>query len=87
MNKPAFLANAGGDFTAITNTGDVRSWRVGEQFTSGNLPGYMKILWFASEHIFWLVALTCLIAAVTGPMLFNALQRHAHQRLQDKTKK
>ncbi|WP_373963211.1 cellulose biosynthesis cyclic di-GMP-binding regulatory protein BcsB [Kosakonia sacchari] len=87
MSKPAFLANAGGDFTAITNAGDVRSWRVGEQFTSGNLPGYMKILWFASEHIFWLVALTCLIAAVTGPMLFNALQRHAHQRLQDKTKK
>lgn len=87
MSKPAFLANASGDFTAISNAEDVRSWRVGEQFTSGNLPGYMKILWFASEHIFWLVILACLIAAVTGPMLFNALQRHAHQRLQDKMKK
>lgn len=87
MNKPAFLSVAGGDFTAVSSAGDVKSWRVGEQFTSGNLPGYMKILWFASEHIFWLVALACLIAAVSGPMLFNVLQRHAQQRLQDKTKK
>lgn len=87
MTKPAFLSTASGDFTAVSNAGDVRSWRVGEQFTSGNLPGYMKVLWFASEHILWLVVLACLIAAVSGPMLFNVLQRHAHQRLQDKTKK
>ncbi|SKC16869.1 cellulose synthase subunit [Kosakonia radicincitans] len=87
MNKPAFLSIAGGDFTAVNSTGEIKSWRVGEQFTSGNLPGYMKILWFASEHIFWLVALACLIAAVSGPMLFTLLQRHAQQRLQDKTKK
>ncbi|SET32195.1 cellulose biosynthesis cyclic di-GMP-binding regulatory protein BcsB [Kosakonia radicincitans] len=87
MNKPAFLSIAGGDFTAVNSAGEIKSWRVGEQFTSGNLPGYMKILWFASEHIFWLVALACLIAAVSGPMLFTLLQRHAQQRLQDKTKK
>lgn len=87
MSKPAFLSVASGDFTAVNNVGEVRSWRVGEQFTSGNLPGYLKILWFASEHIFWLVILACLIAAISGPRLFNVLQRHAHQRLQDKTKK
>ncbi|MEO3741407.1 cellulose biosynthesis cyclic di-GMP-binding regulatory protein BcsB [Enterobacter sp. AG5470] len=87
MTKPAFQSAAGGDFTAVSNTGDVHSWRVGEQFVSGNLPGYLRVLWFTSEHVVWLVVLACLIAAVSGPMLFHSLQRHARQRLQDKTKK
>ncbi|MGY5955571.1 cellulose biosynthesis cyclic di-GMP-binding regulatory protein BcsB [Kosakonia sp. BK9b] len=87
MSKAAFQSAVGGDFTVVSNAGDVRSWRVGEQFVSGNLPGYLRVLWFASEHIFWLVILACLIAAVSGPMLFKALSRHAQQRLQDKTKK
>ncbi len=37
MTKPAFQSVAGGDFTAVSNTGDVHSWRVSEQFVSGNL--------------------------------------------------
>jgi hypothetical protein len=51
----------------------------------GDLPGYLMILWFASQHIFWLSFLACLIAAIASPMLYRTLKRHAQQRLQDKT--
>lgn len=85
MTKPTFKNNANGDFVATGDAGDVRSWRVGEQFTRGDLPGYLMILWFASQHIFWLSLLACLIAAIASPMLYRTLKRHAQQRLQDKT--
>jgi hypothetical protein len=49
MTKPTFKSNANGDFVATGDAGDVRSWRVGEQFTR-RLPGYLMILWFASQH-------------------------------------
>jgi hypothetical protein len=85
MIKPAFMSNASGDFVAVTDTADARSWRVGEQFTRGDLPGYLMILWFASQHIFGLTLLACLIAAIASPLLYRVLKRHAHQRLQDKS--
>lgn len=85
MVKPTFKSNASGDFMAVTDTSDARSWRVGEQFTRGDLPGYLMILWFASQHIFGLTLLACLIAAIASPLLYRKLKRHAHQRLQDKS--
>lgn len=85
MAKPAFKSNASGDFMATGDSGDVRSWRVGEQFTSGDLPGYLMILWFTSQHILWLSFLACVIAAIASPLLYRTLKRHAQQRLQDKT--
>lgn len=85
MTKPAFKGNASGDFMATGDSGDVRSWRVGAQFTRGDLPGYLMILWFASQHIFWLSFLACLVAAIASPLLYRVLKRHALQRLQDKT--
>nr|WP_318383908.1 cellulose biosynthesis cyclic di-GMP-binding regulatory protein BcsB [uncultured Enterobacter sp.] len=85
MLKPAFYSTASGDLTTVTDGGDVRSWRVGDTFTLGDMPGYLKVLWFASQHIVFLIALACLVAAIASPLLFNALKRHAKQRLQDKT--
>lgn len=85
MAKPTFMGNASGDFMAVTDTSDARSWRVGEQFTRGDLPGYLMILWIASQHIFGLTLLACLIAAIASPLLYRKLKRHAHQRLQDKS--
>jgi len=85
MQKPVFMRHASGDFMAVTDAGDARSWRVGEQFTRGDLPGYLRVLWFASQHIFGLTLLACLIAAIASPLLYRALKRHAHQRLQDKS--
>lgn len=87
LMTPAFISALNGDFTAINDAGDIHNWRVGEQFASGNLPGYLKVLWYASEYCIGLVLLVCLAAALSGPALFNALRRHAHQRLQDKSGK
>lgn len=87
LATPAFISALNGDFTAINDAGEVRNWRVGEQFASGNLPAYLRVLWYASENCIGLMLLVCLAAALSGAALFNALRRHAHQRLQDKSGK
>lgn len=86
MQKAAFYSTVSGDLTTVTDGGDVRSWRVGEPFTTGDMPLYMKVLWFASQHILYLTIIACLVAALASPLLFNALKRHAKHRLQDKNR-
>lgn len=81
MNKPAFHAGATGDMTLVSGTEDIKSWRVGDTFTTGDLPGYLHILWYASQHIFFLAIIVCLIAACASPLLYTWLRRHAQQRL------
>lgn len=75
--------NAGvrGDLTIVSTEGEVRSFRVGSQFTRGELPWYTTLMWYASQHIIILALGTLLVATIIGSSLFILLRRHAAKRL------
>ncbi|WON78080.1 cellulose biosynthesis cyclic di-GMP-binding regulatory protein BcsB [Serratia sp. UGAL515B_01] len=75
--------NAGirGDLAVITDQNGVRSFQVGQQFPSGELPWYLIFIWYASKH-FVLLSLTGLgISIVLGLSLYTLLRKHATKRL------
>lgn len=75
--------NAGvrGDLAVITDQNGVRSFQVGEQFPSGELPWYLIFIWYASKHVV-LLSLTVLgISVVLGLGLYILLRKHATKRL------
>lgn len=75
--------NAGirGDLAVITDQNGVRSFQVGQQFPSGELPWYLIFIWYASKHLV-LLSLTGLgISVVLGLCLYSLLRKHATKRL------
>ncbi|TQI79697.1 cellulose synthase subunit [Serratia fonticola] len=75
--------NAGvrGDLAVITDQNGVRSFQVGAQFPSGELPWYLIFVWYASKHVV-LLSLTGLgISMVLGLGLYILLRKHAAKRL------
>ncbi|WP_231889174.1 cellulose biosynthesis cyclic di-GMP-binding regulatory protein BcsB [Mangrovibacter phragmitis] len=86
MARQGFQSVASGDFTAVTGAGDVKTWRVGTQFITGDLPVWMRVLWYASQHIFYLALIVCLIALLSSTLLYQWLKKHAHQRLHGTSK-
>ncbi|MOA53588.1 cellulose synthase regulator protein [compost metagenome] len=70
-----------GDLAVITDQNGVRSFQVGEQFPSGELPWYLIFIWYASKHVV-LLSLTVLgISVVLGLGLYILLRKHAAKRL------
>ncbi|MFS2221809.1 cellulose biosynthesis cyclic di-GMP-binding regulatory protein BcsB [Pantoea sp. B65] len=82
MNKPAVSSASSGDMLLISDSGESKSWRVGETFTSGDLPLWLHVLWFASQHIFALLLVVCLLARSASLSLYAYLKQHAAERLQ-----
>lgn len=78
--------NAGirGDTAIITDETGVRSFRVGAQFPSGQMPWYMMVVWYANQHsvLMALVALLCSI--LVGLSTYVLLKRHSWRRLHPK---
>lgn len=70
-----------GDAAIITDENGVRSFRVGPQFPSGQLPWYMMVVWYANQHSALLAVLGSLMSAIFGLALFSALKRRARKRL------
>lgn len=75
--------NAGirGDAAIITNENGVRSFRVGEQFPSGEMPTHMMIIWYANQHSAMLAIFGLLLGCIAGPVLYAWLSRRAKKRL------
>jgi hypothetical protein len=75
--------NAGirGDVSIITDENGVRSFRVGQQFPSGQMPWYMMVVWYANQHSAFLAILGLLFATVIGLSLYALLKKRAHKRL------
>lgn len=75
--------NAGirGDAAVITNENGVRSFRVGEQFPSGEMPAQMMVIWYANQHSALLAILGLLFGCIAGPALFVWLRNRAKRRL------
>ncbi|WP_168426631.1 cellulose biosynthesis cyclic di-GMP-binding regulatory protein BcsB [Erwinia amylovora] len=75
--------NAGirGDTAIITDENGIRSFRVGAQFPSGEMPWYMMVVWYANQHAVMLSLLALFCATVIGLSAWVLLDRHARSRL------
>ncbi|WP_034945181.1 cellulose biosynthesis cyclic di-GMP-binding regulatory protein BcsB [Erwinia oleae] len=75
--------NAGirGDTAIVTDENGVRSFRVGAQFPSGQMPWYMMVIWYANQHAVGLAFLALLFALIVGLSTSVLLKRHAWRRL------
>ena len=75
--------NAGirGDTAIITDENGIRSFRVGAQFPSGQMPWYMMVIWYANQHAVVLALLALLFSVLVGLSTVVLLKRHAWKRL------
>ncbi|MFN1130064.1 cellulose biosynthesis cyclic di-GMP-binding regulatory protein BcsB [Lelliottia nimipressuralis] len=75
--------NAGirGDAAIITNENGVRSFRVGSQFPSGEMPAHMMIVWYANQHSALLAILGLIMSSLAGLGLYAWLKKRARKRL------
>lgn len=75
--------NAGirGDTAIITDENGIRSFRVGPQFPSGEMPWYMMVVWYANQHSVLLAVTALLLSALVGSAVWVMLKRHAGRRL------
>jgi len=78
--------NAGirGDTAIITDENGIRSFRVGAQFPSGEMPWYMMVMWYANQHSVLLAVSAMLLSAMVGSAAWVMLKRHAWRRLNPK---
>ena len=76
--------NAGirGDTAIITDENGIRSFRVGAQFPSGELPWYMMVVWYANQHSGLLAVLGLIATSILGLALTAMFKRHARKRLE-----
>ncbi|CCG89061.1 cellulose biosynthesis cyclic di-GMP-binding regulatory protein BcsB [Erwinia piriflorinigrans] len=75
--------NAGirGDTAIITDENGIRSFRVSAQFPSGEMPWYMRVVWYANQHAVLLSLLALFCSAIVGLSAWVLLERHAWRRL------
>ncbi|MEI7064247.1 cellulose biosynthesis cyclic di-GMP-binding regulatory protein BcsB [Dickeya chrysanthemi] len=81
LNSPNINAAVRGDTAIITDENSVRSFRVGPQFPSGEMPWYMMIVWYANQHSVLMAVAAMLLAAAIGLSLASILRRQAEKRL------
>ncbi len=81
--------NAGirGDAAIITNENGVRSFRVGEQFPSGEMPPQMMVVWYANQHSALLAILGLLVGSLAGWLVYVALKKRERKRLDPENSK
>ncbi|MEB5706991.1 cellulose biosynthesis cyclic di-GMP-binding regulatory protein BcsB [Pantoea anthophila] len=73
-----------GDTAIITDENGIRSFRVGAQFPSGEMPWYMMVVWYANQHSVLLALAALLVSALVGSAAWAMLKRHAWRRLHPK---
>ncbi|AUG98908.1 cellulose biosynthesis cyclic di-GMP-binding regulatory protein BcsB [Prodigiosinella confusarubida] len=81
LNSPHINAAVRGDTTIITDENGARSFRVGPQFPRGEMPWYLMLVWYASQHSALLAVLGLLLATILGMGLTGVLKRQAKKRL------
>ncbi|WP_345829460.1 cellulose biosynthesis cyclic di-GMP-binding regulatory protein BcsB [Erwinia sp. HDF1-3R] len=81
LTLPRINAGIRGDTAIITDENGIRSFRVGAQFPSGQMPWYMMVVWYASQHAVVLAVLALLLCVAVGLSTCALLRRHAWKRL------
>ncbi len=87
LQLPNINAGVRGDISLINNENGVRSFSVGTQFPSGEMPWYMMIIWYANQHIILLSVCSLAIAVLVGSSAYVLLARHAAKRLANSANK
>lgn len=81
LKSPTINANIRGDISIISDDHKVKSFSVGPQFASGDLPNYMKIFWYAKQHVIALSLLCLVIAIIIGRWFYSKLIINLTKRL------
>ncbi|WJY15204.1 cellulose biosynthesis cyclic di-GMP-binding regulatory protein BcsB [Pectobacteriaceae bacterium CE90] len=81
LNTSHINAAIRGDTTIITDENGARSFRVGPQFPRGEMPWYLMLVWYASQHSALLAVLGLLLATILGVGLTGVLKRQAEKRM------
>ncbi len=81
LTSPRINAGIRGDTAIITDENGIRSFRVGAQFPSGQMPWYMMVIWYANQHAVVLALLALLFSVLVGLSTVVLLKRHAWKRL------
>lgn len=81
LNSARINAGIRGDTAIITDENGIRSFRVGPQFPSGEMPWYMMVVWYANQHSVLMALATLLLSALIGSAAWVMLKRHAWRRL------
>lgn len=84
LNSSRINAAIRGDTAIITNENSIRSFRVGPQFPTGELPWYMLVVWYANQHSVLLALAAIILSALVGVTAWGMLRRHAWRRLNPK---
>ncbi|MDO6408345.1 MAG: cellulose biosynthesis cyclic di-GMP-binding regulatory protein BcsB [Pantoea sp.] len=81
LNSARINAGIRGDTAIITDENGIRSFRVGPQFPSGEMPWYMMVVWYANQHSVLMALAALLVSALVGSGAWVMLRRHAWRRL------
>ncbi len=81
LNSARINAAIRGDTAIITDENGIRSFRVGPQYPSGEMPWYMMVVWYANQHSVLMALAALVLAGLAGMAIFAMLQRHARRRL------
>lgn len=81
LRKPAVNAAIRGDLALISKSDGVHSWHIGDHYVSGQMPWYLQIFWYASQHFLVLGLMCALLAALLGLSLYFYLSNQAAKRL------
>src|SRR5690606_13020817 len=73
LNLPRSHAGIRGDVAIITDENGVRSFRVGQQFPSGQMPWYMMVVWYANQHSGLLALVGLAFSLIIGLSLYSLL--------------
>jgi len=84
LNSARINAGIRGDTAIITDENGIRSFRVGPQFPSGEMPWYMMVVWYANQHSVLMALAALLLSALVGGATWVMLKRHAWRRLNPK---
>ncbi len=87
LRSAAINAGIRGDIAVINSENGVRSFTVGSQFPSGEMPWYMMIIWYANQHIIVLSITGLFFAVIIGSCVYVLLARHAAGRLANSANK
>lgn len=87
LNSAKINAGIRGDVAMITDENGVRSFRVGSQYPSGQMPDHLMIVWYANQHSVLLAFSALLFSTFFGLLFYGVLKKRARNRLKPGSKK
>lgn len=83
LRNPKINAAIKGDIAVIGKSDGVHSWHIGTHYVSGQMPWYLQIFWYASQHFLVLGLLCSGLAVLLGLALYFYLHNQSRMRLKN----